>query len=247
MHELATAAIFVASGIAFVVTGHRPTAYGRYDDGRPGPPERIGWCLIFAPLPISFVTVYVGGRHATELVPLVLAAAFCGHALYRGFIDPWRRRPPPGRTIAWRLVVAGALASALLGGLNGQLVGDLAPPRTWRWLISFRFLYGAMLFITGLGVSRWADGVLRKLRRRGEGGHQIPRGALFDDVSCPNYLGEILMWIGWAIATWSAIGLATAAWTAARLLPRAFSHHLWYRRRFVDYPRRRTALIPYIL
>ena len=41
-------------------------------------------------------------------------------------------------------------------------------------------------------------------------------------VSCPNYLGEILV-------------------------PRALSHHRWYRQRFPDYPAGRRALLPYPL
>ena len=66
-------------------------------------------------------------------------------------------------------------------------------------------------------------------------------------VSCPNYLGEIVEWAGWALATWSLAGLAFAVWTAANLLPRALAHHRWYRDRFPDYPARRRAIIPFLL
>ena len=63
-------------------------------------------------------------------------------------------------------------------------------------------------------------------------------------ISCPNYFGEIIEWIGWAIATWSLAGLAFALWTAANLVPRAYSHHQWYRESFTDYPPERKALVP---
>ena len=69
----------------------------------------------------------------------------------------------------------------------------------------------------------------------------------FEWVSCPNYLGEMTEWAGWALATWSLPGLAFAAYTAANLAPRALAHHDWYRERFPDYPPRRRALIPYLL
>ena len=49
------------------------------------------------------------------------------------------------------------------------------------------------------------------------------------------------------MATWSVPGLAFAVYTAANLVPRALSHHDWYRQRFVDYPAGRRALIPYVL
>ena len=79
------------------------------------------------------------------------------------------------------------------------------------------------------------------------GSYRIPRGGLFRWVSCPNYLGEIVEWCGWAIATWSPAGAMFAAWTIANLLPRALSNHRWCRARFPDYPSERKALIPGLL
>jgi len=84
------------------------------------------------------------------------------------------------------------------------------------------------------------------MRRRKPGEYGIPRGGVFEFVSCPNYLGEILEWTGWAIATWSLPGLAFALWTAANLIPRAYANHAWYRKTFPDYPGKRKALIPFV-
>ena len=66
-------------------------------------------------------------------------------------------------------------------------------------------------------------------------------------MSCPNYLGEIVEWCGWALATWSPAGLAFAVYTAANLAPRAVSNHHWYLSHFPDYPRERRALIPFVV
>ena len=116
------------------------------------------------------------------------------------------------------------------------------------WLLGFRFLYGLLLFVAGFIINRWADTVLARLRANtASDDYVIPRGGLYEEVSCPNYLGEILMWIGWAFMTWSQAGLAFAVFTAANLIPRAVSHHNWYRRTFPSYPRRRRAIIPYLL
>ena len=95
-------------------------------------------------------------------------------------------------------------------------------------------------------MNRWADLNLRGLRRPGETGYNIPYGGLFVWVSCPNYLGEIIEWFGWALATWSLSGLAFAAWTLANLAPRARSHHAWYHANFPEYPAERKALFPLI-
>jgi protein-S-isoprenylcysteine O-methyltransferase Ste14 len=90
--------------------------------------------------------------------------------------------------------------------------------------------------------------ILRSLRKPEENsGYKIPRGGFYSVVSCPNYFGEIMEWIGWAILTWSLAGLTFAFWTTANLLPRAISHHKWYKEQFEDYPEKRKALIPFLL
>ena len=76
------------------------------------------------------------------------------------------------------------------------------------------------------------------------GGYVIPRGGMFRYVSAPNYLGEMMEWLGFAIATWSLTGLSFFVWTVANLGPRAFANHRWYKNRFPDYPPERRALIP---
>ena len=58
------------------------------------------------------------------------------------------------------------------------------------------------------------------------------------------HLGEIIIWTGWAIATWSLPGLAFALWTAANLIPRAQANHRWYQNHFPDYPAKRKTLFP---
>jgi steroid 5-alpha reductase family enzyme len=104
-----------------------------------------------------------------------------------------------------------------------------------------------LLFVCGFAVNKHSDWLLRKLRKPGESGYSIPRGGLFRWVSCPNYLGEIIEWIGWAVATWSLAGLSFAVWTAANLIPRAWQYHRWYRKEFPDYPKKRKAVIPFLL
>ena len=93
----------------------------------------------------------------------------------------------------------------------------------------------------------WSDHKLRRLRASTGDGYQIPYGGAYRWVSCPNYLGEIVEWAGWALATWSPAGLAFALYTVANLAPRAVDHHAWYHRQFPNYPAKRRALIPYIL
>lgn len=50
-------------------------------------------------------------------------------------------------------------------------------------------------------------------------------GGLFTYVSGANYLGEIIEWIGYALATWSPPGLAFAFFSLCYLGQRASHHH----------------------
>ncbi len=113
-----------------------------------------------------------------------------------------------------------------------------------RWLMDSRFIFGLGFFLVGFVINFQSDYILLNLRRSGDSDYHIPFGGLFRWVSCPNYLGEIIEWVGWGAATWSLPSLAFAVWTVANLVPRSRFHHLWYQQRFSAYPFERKVLIP---
>ena len=130
--------------------------------------------------------------------------------------------------------------------LNARWISHLGD-YSGAWLTDPRFLGGAMLFLVGFGINERADTMLIRLRGPGESGYKIPRGWLYERICCPNYLGEILEWLGWAIACWSLAGLAFALFTVANLAPRALANRRWYRQTFLDFPAERKALVPFII
>jgi steroid 5-alpha reductase family enzyme len=144
------------------------------------------------------------------------------------------------------VIASGVAFNALNASINARFISHVGRYDA-SWLADPRFVIGAALFAVGLVVNLRADAALRRLRRPGETGYQIPRGGLYERISCPNYAGEMLEWSGWAVAAWSPAGLAFAVYTAANLVPRALDHHAWYRRTFPDYPPERKALVPYLL
>lgn len=84
---------------------------------------------------------------------------------------------------------------------------------------------GLLLFTGGMLMHIKSDGILQRLRRRNEKGYKIPRGFLFESVTAPNYLGECLEWVGFAIFAWSLPAFAHAAFVISLLLPRALQYH----------------------
>lgn len=239
--------IAAATFVALLVFRVR-APYGRYASRRWGPtlPHRIGWVAMELVSPIAFLGFFFAGDAAKTVPALLFAALWAAHYANRAIVDPFRQRSA-GRRMPVLIAGAAGVFNAVNGYLNGHYLGEVASPYPVSWLADPRFLSGAAVFAAGAAINLHADRILRGLRRAGERGYSIPHGGLFRWISCPNYLGEIIEWIGFALLTWSPAALSFAVWTVANLLPRALSHHEWYRERFPDYPRERKALIPGIL
>ncbi len=230
----------------FIALTYVSAPYGRYARTGWGPtlPARLAWFLMEFPAAVLFAAVsLVGGRRA-EAAPIVFLALWQAHYLHRSVVYPLKMRA--GRSVPGAMVVLAVAFHLLNATANAAWVSDLAAYPA-AWLGGPRFLAGAAVFLGGLALNVWSDRILRRLRAPGDSAYRVPRGGPFEWVSCPNYLGEILEWAGWAVATWSLAGAAFAIFTAANLVPRALAHHEWYHQRFADYPPERKALIPFAL
>jgi steroid 5-alpha-reductase/3-oxo-5-alpha-steroid 4-dehydrogenase 1 len=202
-----------------------------------------------APSSLGFALIYFSGADAFEIAPLVLFLMWQAHYFQRSFIYPFIRAVRPGDTTPLLVPVLAFTTNLGITYLNASILSwSLVDGRyPDEWLSDPRFIVGAMIFVAGYHINRKADRMLAALRKPGETGYRIPRGWLYERISCPNYFGEFLVWIGWAIATWSAAGGVFVLWTLANLLPRALTNHGWYRQKFPDYPGQRRAVIPFLL
>jgi hypothetical protein len=205
--------------------------------------DRVGWIVMESPAVLVFALCFAYGRRPTSIAAVVLFAMWETHYIHRAFIYPLGIRSRQGK-MPVSVVAMALLFNVMNGYLNGRWVFSLSNNYTRAWLLDPRFWSGFVIFVVGYLINRHADQVLRSLRRPGESTYSIPYGGLYRWISCPNYLGEILEWVGWAVATWSLPGLAFAVWTAANLAPRAWTNHCWYQERFPDYPAERKALVP---
>ena len=232
--------------VTFVALRFITAPYGRHLRGGWGVtvPARAGWLVMESVSPVLFAVVFWLGPRRTDLVPLVLFAMWQTHYLYRAFVYPLLMRG--GSSMPVTVAVLAIAFNVLNASINAYWISRLGRyPKSW--LADPRFLIGAVLFAGGLTLHVWADRKLRRLRTSADRAYRIPYGGAYRWVSCPNYLGEMVEWAGWALATWSPAGLAFALYTAANLAPRAVDHHAWYHRQFPDYPAKRRALIPYVI
>lgn len=88
---------------------------------------------------------------------------------------------------------------------------------------------------------------LSGLRPAGSTERKIPRGFLFELVSCPNYLVEILSWVAFTVMTNSLPSLLFTLSGAGQMLIWALGKHRRYKKEFPEYPKNRKALIPFII
>jgi hypothetical protein len=243
------AIVWTLIGLALLPTQLRtPAPYGRHvhSDWGPSISNQLGWCLMELVSLVVFVGLFLSGTNAKTAPMWVFFALWTAHYVNRSLIFPWRTRTK-GKSMPLAIVGSAAMFNIVNAGLNGLYLGWFGEIYPITWLADPRFIIGLLVFATGAAINIWSDGRLIGLRAGGERGYAIPRGGLFEWVSCPNHMGEIIEWWGFALMCWNLPALSFAVWTAANLIPRAVSHHAWYRRNFPDYPADRRAVIPVLL
>lgn len=247
LHAYLVLTVFVAAGLTFFALFFVTAPYGRHlrDGWGFTVRAKVGWIVMESPTVLLFVYVYSLGDDALGAVPLVLLGLWQFHYVYRTFIYPFRL-PSSAHRMPISIIGMAVAFNCINAYINARWISHLGT-YSETWFSSPAFVLGVALFFVGWAINQHADLVLFRLRGPGDSGYKIPRGGLYSKVSCPNYLGEMLEWTGWAIAAWSTAGFAFAVFSIANLLPRAIANHRWYQREFSDYPVERKAVIPYLL
>ena len=237
-------AMFAFALVTVIVVAFVTAPYGRHERAGWGPTisNKTGWLLMETPPVLVFLGFYLSGDHAGTLVPLILLGLWQSHYIYRAWIFPLKMKTS-NKQMPLLVALLAIMFNTLNAYVNGRWISHYGAYDV-SWLTDPRFIVGTLIFLIGMAINRQSDNILLNLRKPGETGYKIPQGGFYKWVSAPNYFGEIVEWIGWAIATWSVAGLSFAVYVVANLAPRALSNHRWYHEKFSDYPRERRALIP---
>ena len=243
--EWLLAVAFGLAAVVFVLLFFIAAPYGRHVRRGWGPDlgSRLAWIIMEAPSPLLFALFFVTGSNAVTVTSVAFLVMWEAHYFHRAFLYPFSLRGA-ARRMPVVVVGMGVVFNLMNAYLNGRWLFHFSSGYGAGWLLDPRFIAGAALFILGYFINRQADLALRALRGEGDSGYRISNSYFHRLVSSPNYLGEIVIWTGWAVATWSLPGLAFAMWTIANLAPRARTNHQWYLETFPDYPPERKALLP---
>lgn len=240
--------LWMAIGVlVFLILLKVPAPYGRHTSAKWGPliNNKLGWVIMEAPGMILLMVFVLTSLSRQNAMTWVLISFYLFHYVNRTFVFPMRLRTR-AKKMPLLIMVLAIFFNLVNGSVLGYYFAHFAQ-NSVNELIGARFIIGAVIFALGVSMNWDYDNRLIHLRRPGETGYKIPEGGLFRYVSCPNHLGEIIEWTGFAIACWNLAALSFLVWTIANLVPRTLSHHSWYKQHFVNYPASRKAIIPFVL
>ena len=215
--------------------------YGRHSNSEWGITidNKWGWFWMELPaLVVMPITVLILPVEKNEIIILILSLWIL-HYFYRSILFPIKLKTN-GKKMPFLIVISAFIFNLFNGFFVGYEIGNMS-----QLDFGINTLIGLIIFFTGMYINRSSDNKLISLRKDNKE-YQIPQGGMFDFISCPNYFGEIVEWIGFAIIVLNLGTLSFALWTAFNLIPRALNHHNWYINYFKEYPDKRKALIPYI-
>lgn len=178
---------------------------------------------------------------STYNLSLLFISIWILHYFNRTIIYPLRIKTK-GKKMPLTIACSAFFFNVINGFFNGYFIA----------LINIEFLnylliyFGLFLFLVGFFINVYSDNKLIKLRRNNEG-YQIPNGGFFNYISCPNFFGEIIEWLGFSIMTFNLASLSFLIWTCCNLVPRSLAHHKWYLNKFEKYPKNRKAIFPFLL
>lgn len=136
---------------------------------------------------------------------MILLFYFVLHYVNRSIIFPLAMRKTNDMPISVMLL---AFLYCTWNGLTQAIALVVVIDYDEQWIYDPRFIIGSIIFFTGLYVNISSDRILIALRsgansnnnnNNKEKKYSIPRGGLFEYVSCANYSGEMFEWIGFAI------------------------------------------------
>jgi len=222
--------------------------YGRFIRKNWGPeiPNWLGWIIMELPSPILLVYFIITGEGDKNAVIWFLMILWILHYFNRTFIYPFRITSR-NKKMPFAVAFMAVFFNFGNGFFNGYYLGNYAGNIHEYSFTSIAFLIGLVLFFIGVYINLQSDQILINLRKNMGKGYAIPRGGMFKYVSSPNYLGELIEWLGFAIMAAGLPAFSFFIWTFANLVPRALDNHKWYHKTFKDYPPERKAIFPFIL
>lgn len=226
--------------IVFIALNFVNAGYGIMSDNKWGLTisNKVAWMLMEAPVFIVMCLFFAFSDRTWQLVPLVFFLLFQTHYLQRSFIFPWLIKGKSRMPLL--IMFMGIFFNIANAYMQGAWIFVLSPADMYgtSWLATPQFIIGTVIFLAGFVINLHSDYIIRHLRKDGDTRHYFPEKGLFHYVTCANYFGELMEWLGFAILTWSLSGLVFFIWTFANLVPRSSAV---YHKYLLEFPQQMAA------
>ena len=216
-------------------------------------PSRISW--IVQECPCVFITIFylIKAHSDITLRRILVIAPFLIHYIHRTFIFPFvihssKNNPLEITLMAFTFCFFNAIM------INRSIFYYTNYDHDF-WLY---YIYGLITFICGMYINIFSDYSMikqRNAKKEQEGGSKyiIPKGFMYELISCPNYFGELTEWLGFFVLSNTFSGLVFFVSTFANLFPRAIQYHQWYKTKFKEEfstdkdLANRKAIVPFLI
>lgn len=225
-------AIVVFICLYFITAG-----YGQFRTKRWGYciDNRVAWFLMEAPVFFVMLIIWCRAGFPFHLPELILLGLFLVHYFQRSFVFPSLMKGHSRMPLS--IMMIGIIFNVINGIMQGGgLFWFPIPDYTQgaSYLLRWNAIVGIIVFLFGMIVNCHSDYVIRHLRQPGDTRHYLPKAGFYRYVTSANYFGELVEWIGFAIAAANPAAWVFALWTGANLIPRAHAIHRKYHEEFGD-------------
>ena len=197
-------------------------------------PSRISW--IIQECPCVFMTIFflIYYRKNLNYKNILVMAPFFIHYVHRSFIFPFVIHSSKNNPLEITLMafVFCFFNSLMINRSIFCLIIDYELKSFW-----LNYIFGLAIFGLGMYINIHSDYSMIKQRNANKDSNNkyiIPRGFMYELISCPNYFGELTEWLGFFILSNSFSGLVFFISTFANLFPRAIQYHQWYKNKFKE-------------
>ena len=197
-------------------------------------PSRISW--IIQECPCVFMTIFflIYYRKNLNYKNILVMTPFFIHYVHRSFIFPFVIHSSKNNPLEITLMafVFCFFNSLMINRSIFCLIIDYELKSFW-----LNYIFGLAIFGLGMYINIHSDYSMIKQRNANKDSNNkyiIPRGFMYELISCPNYFGELTEWLGFFILSNSFSGLVFFISTFANLFPRAIQYHQWYKNKFKE-------------
>jgi len=235
--------------VTFIALFFIPAHYGRFYNEKNSfltLPNKIAWLI--EEIPNLIVSSYYIFNYAQEQnknwINFLIIGFFVVHYIHRALIFPLNVANT--KKMPLEIIFLAFAFTSVNATIQNRSV-FLFSHYNLDHLTHTSFVMGFVLFFLGMFINIYHDYLMINMKK-GSSGYVIPNGGLFNYISCPNYFGEIIEWLGYALCCQTISGWIFVFGTFSNLFPRALEYHKWYHNKFQnEYPKSRKAIFPFLI